>query len=88
MTIKELKDWLAQFPDDATVMARVIARNGRGGTFQEDLILTSSHLDEKDGEKLAYIDFGFEIGWLNAHPEFQPPTETEEEEETDPEGLS
>ena len=84
MTIKELKDWLAQFPDDATVMARVIARNGRGGTFQEDLVLTGSHLDEKDGEKLAYIDCGFEIGWLDNHPEFAPQPEPEEPEEVAP----
>lgn len=71
MTIRELKDWFGQYPDDAVVHARVVARNGRGGTFEEQLLLADSHHDEK--ENVVYVNCGFEIGWLNAHPEFQTP---------------
>lgn len=75
MTIKELKDTIGQYPDDAQIVARVIARNGRGGAFEEQLILNDSHHEEEDNT--VYLNCGFEIGWLNAHPEFQPPAEPE-----------
>lgn len=66
MTIKELKDTLSQYPDDARIVARVIARNGRGGTFEEQLVLNDSHHDEQ--ENAVYLNCGFEIGWLNRLP--------------------
>lgn len=75
MTILELKDWLDKYPDTAQIHASVVARNGRGGTFEEQLLFDGSHHDERTNT--VYMTFGFEIGWLNAHPEFQPPAEPE-----------
>lgn len=78
MTNKELQEKLKQYPDDAVVHAELFTRNGRGGAFQEDLLLNSMGYFEK--ENMLHIECAFQIGWLNAHPEFQPPAEPEEEE--------
>lgn len=78
MTNKELQEKLKQYPDDSVVHAELFTRNGRGGTFQEDLFLNSMGYSEK--ENTLHIDCALQIGWLNAHPEFQPPSEPEEEE--------
>lgn len=79
MTIKEAKEWLGKYPDDAEIYSHVVARNGRGGTFEEKLLFDGSHLEEKDGRKTVYLSYGFEIGWRNAHPEFKPPADQEAE---------
>lgn len=83
MTNKELQEKLKQYPDDAVVHAELFTRNGRGGAFQEDLLLNSMGYFEK--ENVLHIECAFQIGWLNAHPEFQPPPEPEEDEEEEPE---
>lgn len=79
MTIKEAKEWLGKYPDDAEIYSHVVARNGRGGTFEEKLLFDGSYLEEKDGRKTVYLSYGFEIGWRNAHPEFQTPADQEAE---------
>ena len=83
MTNKELQEKLKQYPDDAVVHAELFTRNGRGGAFREDLLLSSMGYFEK--ENTLHIGCAFQIGWLNAHPEFQPPSEPEEDDDEEPE---
>ena len=64
MKVKDVIKLLSEYPEDAEINAHVSARG-----FQEKLFLNSGYYDERDTKKV-YLNFAFEIGWRNNHPEF------------------